>query len=240
MKNGLATAMLVACGWVGTAQATVQTYEFTATMQDIGSVKELKWSDQGEGKTAGTVVRRGDVVTGRFSFDDAMAFVPFDPSADPHSSAAGWYLYSSYPLKLVSLEYTIASIGLNYVSDGGNVSVENDNFWDGDIFRVSTYMGSNVDPTQTGTIGLFNSAGTLFTNGLIPQALSLNDYNGALLSAEWYRGSDGGYMMTSSVITSLTQAGAVPEPASAALFIAGLAAAGMGMRRKARRVTCAA
>jgi hypothetical protein len=241
MKKELAAGMLAAMAWMGSAQATVQTYDFTAVVQDVTSIIGYTVSSSGEGKDPGTVINSGDIVTGRFSFDDAMPYwSPFpDPSVDPQSSASRSYSYMTIP-NTTSLEYTIASIGFSFSNYYGSVTVENNANLGTDVFRVEGSRGTTYDDTTAGSIALINSTGTLFSNGTIPKALSLSDFDRTFMEARWNRPSDGGVVWANSVMTSLTRVEEVPEPASVALLITALAAAGLGARGRTKRVTGAA
>lgn len=237
MKFGMMLAALAMAGLSGSAQATVQTYDFTAVLETIGSFNELSWSDSGEGVVSGTRVSKGDLIRGRVSFNDAMPYAPLIPPwvqppvplPSPTSNAPGEFYYGGTAQYVVSLNYTILGIDQRYSSAQGGVTVDN-NYDNGDSFGVQTYSGQ--DGVGSAGISLINADGSLFNNGTIPKALSLNDFNRTLFNATWYRGSDSGLILAHAVLTELTLVNEVPEPATGVMVLSGLALAGLAARRR--------
>lgn len=242
MKSGIVLAALVALGSTASAHAGVQTYEFTAVLNQVGSYKELTWSDRGEGLVAGTTVKAGDLIKGKVSFDEDLNYINWNPSIpkDPRSGEAGEFYYArKNPSQPLWINYTFVGIGQTYVSEAesANVSVTNDV---DDMLYISTNYGWGATRQSAG-LGFTDFGGALYSNGLIPQSIDLADFDRSRLFASWNRGSDGGLIMIHADLTSLTRidTAAVPEPGSMGLLMLGCAAAGLAVRRGRKAGTAA-
>jgi hypothetical protein len=218
--------LAVGLGCAGAANASVLTYQFTATVQDVGDPNIFVWSDHGEGALADSVVRRGQTITGWFSYDNASTPAPWD-SGDYHS-------FSSQDNKVA---YTITSTGQQFQSatDGyPGVAIENPSWRHGLWVQSGGAIAGAAHSDAYASIAFIDNTMTKFPQAVLPPTLGMDGFSLVALNFDWHRASDGYLMMGHALIDTLSVANEVPEPASLGLVLAGLTAFGAS-RRRARR-----
>jgi hypothetical protein len=218
-------ALAVGLGCAGAANASVLSYQFTATVEDIGDPNIYLWSDQGEGALAGSVVRRGQTITGWFSYDNASTPSPWN-SGDSH-----WF--NSQDNKVA---YTITATGQQFQSTGGHqgVTIENPSWRHGLWVQSTGAIAGAAYSDAYASIAFIDNTMTKFPRAVLPTTLDMNGFSFVALNFDWHRASDGNLMMGHALINTLSIANDVPEPASLGLVLAGLTAFGAS-RRRARR-----
>src|SRR5689334_23224794 len=115
MRSASIVALVAGLACAGAANASVLTYEFTATVTDIGDPNIYLWSWQGEGALPGTVVQSGQTVTGRFSYDNASTLT---------WTGSDYFTFSSENNQIA---YTITSTGQQFQTTGRYRGIEIEN-----------------------------------------------------------------------------------------------------------------
>lgn len=221
------------------AHAAVQTFDFTARIDFLGDPNNYTYPSVAEGMSSGTAISLGDVITGRFTYDNESPFVSAWPESAPDSGAQGSFGYRS-PKN--TLEFTIAPSGQHFQSvfHYVNLNVEN-NSWnvlgrDGIWLNHTGPLDANGwSSAQDASVFFSDSTGTTLSSGVLPATLNPGDYEINRLNFTWRRASDGYNMMGGARFESVTQVSPVPEPSSISLMVASLACLGVLARRRARR-----
>jgi len=225
MRSVFTIALVAVLACAGTANASVLTYQFTATVAEVSDPHNYSTSDQGEGALAGSVVRKGQAITGWFSYDNASTPSPWN-DADTH-----WF-YSTDN----KMGFTITSTGQQYQSTAGDQDVTIGNTYEPHFLSVggtgtiagATYRDANA------SIDFIDNTMTTFPQAVLPPTLGMNGFSSVALDFRWFRASDGNYMMGHALIDTVSAVNEVPEPASLGLVLAGLTAFGVSRRRGRR------
>lgn len=225
MRSVFAIALVAALACAGAANATVLTYQFTATVAEVDDPHIYLASDQGEGALAGTVVRKGQVINGWFSYDNAST-----PSTwnDPDTHG-----FRSADNKMV---FTITSTGQQYQSTVGQQDVAIGNAYKPHFFTIGgtgTIAGAAYRDALA-SIDFIDNTMTKFPQAVLPPTLGMDGFSWVALNFRWFRASDGNFMMGHAFIDTLSAVNEVPEPASLGLVLVGLAAFGVSLRRGRR------
>jgi hypothetical protein len=225
MRSLFAIALVAALACAGAANASVLTYQFTATVAAVGDPNIYLWSDQGEGALAGSVVRKGQAINGWFSYDNASTPSPWN-DADTH-----WF--NSADNKIV---FTITSTGLQYQSTAGQQRVTIENTYGRHALWVEgkgTIAGAAYRDADA-SVAFIDNTMTKFPQAVLPPTLGMDGFSFVALNFNWHRASDGNFMMGHALIDTLSAVNEVPEPASLGLVLAGLTAFGVSRRRGRR------
>ena len=194
------------------AQAAIQTYTFTATVNAPYQGVDLTGPNS--------------AVTGSFSFDDAAAI-----TQGPYASGSTAYA------ALLSLNYSVGGLTGTLTTSGSNDSVQ---MWDGfpqpggtlDQFFAYGLMTGNARgsmPLVSADLTLLDSTGVLFSGTALPtSAMALGMFNTARLHVLYQDGNG-----NNEFYADMTSLMAVPEPTSAMLLLAGLGlVGGLATRRR--------
>lgn len=203
MKKAIFGALLLGSVVVQHASAAVRTFEFTATVSSVMD-RETGETSMIDGPLAGTTVSAGDLLKGEFSFDDLGG-----------DWATGQSEVRNVPM--ISFSYTFLSSGATY-----EVSEPKWNFYP-DYWGISKFEASPRDFKPDVYLDIdspLNQFSWELGNGTI-----------GYLGAMWYK--DGPMFSSMGAdLTSLSEVSAVPEPATYAMLLAGLAAVGAGAYRR--------
>lgn len=219
------------------AQATLQTYEFTASVSQLGHLEAFEYAQRVGGIRAGTFISLGDKIVGRFSYDTSIA--PASSSADPGSHAVTQYAYPDTASATNFLNFTILPSGQT-IGTGGTETKRTMGVGDRptgqpgarDVLWIANGGGFN-----TGNFGIsMNSLSADWVqNGQLPEHLSFADLVSGAVYHNFVR-DDGHTIYLNASLTSLTDVtvNAVPEPATWAMMLAGVSILGVSARRKRR------
>jgi hypothetical protein len=222
MKKTLAVACLAFATTIQ-AQAAVLSYDFTAT---IGAIAEYNsagpwapsWLSETEGPNGGPLVKTGQHIVGKFSFDTAT------PPSNVFQTWSGT-VFSDY-IGNASASYSIVESGIGFSGSAFYNLADRqpgDNFYSGDELVM---WGGGYDWQLRFT----DPSHKLFANGLPTTALSLNNLTDTSINDAWWR-SDGVLVSFNVQLDSLSQS-QVPEPASFGLLLAGFGAFAAARRRR--------
>ena len=228
MKKLLAVLGCLVFSAMPQAQAAVLTYEFTAKVGAIGLNTgdpwgSSTWLSETEGPNGGPLVKTGQHIFGKFSFDT---------SAKPSSiwGQGSDNVFYNYTVNIPS-SYSIAENGTHF-SGSTTFSLADrspDHFFGEDELVINSDSDSGSFQLR-----FSDRSHLLFAAGLPTTTLSLDNLSRATISDAWWR-SDNTLVSFKVNLSSLTlvQAQAqVPEPASWGWMLAGLCALGFGMRRR--------
>lgn len=210
-------ALAAACFITGTAGAEVITYQFTATVS-AGNVFYPDGSDDPDVAQMGDLqVVAGNTVTGRFSYDTAMPkwFAP-RPNLQMYLGGQG-----ALSLQVVQNGWRFDSSAADrpqagVSTDGGMYRDGSDHF----SFTSHTHDGDHLPPYVAGLL-FYDKDGTAFDTTAMPAALDLRMFEQATLDVQYYGPAFQSQFYAQ--LTSLERVAAVPEPANAAMMLAGLA-----------------
>ena len=225
MRSLSTIALVTGLACAGAANASVLTYQFTATVTEVDDPNIYLSSDQGEGAIAGSVVRKGQAITGWFSYDNASTPSPWN-NVDTHR-------FNSADNKIV---FSITSTGQQYQSAAGQQSVTIENTYGRHGLWVEG-TGTIADAAYgdaNASIAFIDNTMTKFPQAVLPPTLGMNGFSLVALNFNWNRASDGNFMMGHALIDTLGAVNEVPEPASLGLVLAGLTAFGVSRRRGRR------
>jgi hypothetical protein len=228
MRSALIVVLAAGLGLAGAANASVLTYQFTATVKDIGDPNIYVWSDQGEGALAGSVVSRGQTITGWFSYDNASTPSPWN------SANSNYHSFDSADNKIA---FTIASTGQRFESAPNrysSITIETPSWRHGLWVENNGAIVNAPYSDAYASVAFIDDTMTKFPRAGLPLTLDMNGFSMVALNFDWHRASDGRSMMGHALIDTLSLASDVPEPASLGLVLAGLTAFGAS-RRRARR-----
>ncbi|MFC0252142.1 PEP-CTERM sorting domain-containing protein [Massilia consociata] len=209
MKNKL-VALTLGFAAFGTAQAAVQTYDFTASVTWLGDATTYTYPNPLESWSPGISIRLEDKLTGRLSFDDA---------AKASEWSTGWFMSPG------SVQFSFTGKDLQYAFTTNGISVEN-GIWGYDAVSFFANSGNNASLT------FMDQSATALESLTIPSVLSLAAFPQSGIHMSWTNPSNRHYVMMSARLDSLVAQAAVPEPGSMGIVLAGLVMAGaIGARR---------
>lgn len=232
----IASVLLASLLAVGTAQATVITYNFTATVQSMFEHDGATGVNTTVNSSVmpGVLFANGDTMHGRFTYDTDTALSPYYQAPVP---SQGTYQLYADSQRQNSADVTFDRTGFTLPSSPiSSIQVADDastfSGWDifyagaGAIFPSGSYQGLTID--------LFDSSGKVFANSALPDLLPLAGFSYANVDFAWLRISDGGQMHASGAITSLSLAEptSVPEPDAFLMLLTGLAITSFLTRRE--------
>ncbi|MYM21610.1 PEP-CTERM sorting domain-containing protein [Duganella sp. FT135W] len=214
---------------LGSAQAEVITYEFTATITSIAQFDPSLPFRVDSVNILGNTVRTYDTVHGIMSYD---------------TSAPIWTIQKRVPVPIVfykDMGHMSLSFqgGLNFDStafpETPQMAILNNSttYEGGDGISFST--ASRIDPDQHANIFLFDQTGTAFNNTALPTNLDLNRFDQRSLTYDF--GSDDHTIEVSATVTSIQLISAVPEPSTGMLMMAGLSLLAWRRRNATQRAT---
>lgn len=205
------------------SHAAVRTYEFTATIDGIAEYgppwgQQVAWMTESEGPDGGPVVRAGQHIVGRFSFDDA---------AVPDKSTQYGSDYVAHEYSKLSSSYSVLENGTTFsgaaFASVGDQANDPASIWDRDELVIDSY-------DYHWQLRFQDDTHVLFANGLPSTTLTLDQLSYNVIGAAWWR-SDGSLVGFSVPLTSLTLV-PVPEPETWGMLLAGLGMVGYAMRRQ--------
>jgi hypothetical protein len=209
-------AVAAALGWGGASQASVITYNFIATVDDVPP-------------GFGGEFANGQIVTGGFTYDSTTAALGGSTSNQSVFNALSNFHFSINSTS----SYAASSANSAEIQIDNDLALDPDRF--GVLSRVSQGLAGttpNVDGLALAAAGVIlrDSTKTVFSDALVlPTVLDLADFDSAVFlllfdlppdSTELPRGA-----VLGATITAL-----VPEPATMLVF--GLGLAGLGFMRR--------
>lgn len=231
------STLLAAVFAMGHANAQVVTFDFTAKVQWMTEYDGKASTDVTSSALSGVEIANGDMVHGRFSFDVSTPLSPIFQWSEMPSESALIYEGPQHPvLGSITFErpaYTFTSTTPYFSS----ISVGNSPAsWVGDAFVLhSAELTEDKAYSRSLSVSLYDASGNALSSRSIPGSLSLPAFSSAFVTYSWMRMSDGAYLNSGAMITSMTQVvtSPVPEPSTYAMFAVGLLALGAIARRKA-------
>lgn len=224
MKKMLAVLGCLVFSAMPQAQAALLTYEFTAKIGAIGLNTgdpwgSSVWLSETEGPNGGPLVKTGQHIFGKFSFDTSAQ----PSSISGQGSDNVFYDYTGN----MSASYSIAENGTHFSGDARFSLADRspDHFFGEDELVIDS------DSFQ---LRFSDRSHLLFAAGLPTTTLSLDNLSSATMNSAWWR-SDNTLVSFKLNLSSLTLAqvqAQVPEPASLGLMLAGLCALGFSARRR--------
>lgn len=212
------------------AQATLHTYEFTASVAQLGHVEAFEFAQRVGGIHEGTFISLGDSIVGRFSYDTSIA-----PAYNSGELVPDRYYYPDTASATNFLNFTILPSGQT-IGTGGTepkramfvrdhqAAGEHDVLWlaNGGGFTVGNF-GISMDSLSTDWV----------KNGQLPEKLSFADLSSGFVYHNFVR-DDGHTIFLNATLTSLRDitVTAVPEPGTWSMMLGGLALLGFSIRRK--------
>lgn len=182
-----------------------------------------------------------DTFHGQLSYDSATPLSPYyQPPAQEQGSYVLYYsAQSSNPLLTVTFDQTGVVLAwpnrpfLVQLSDSATAFGGYDRiYFQPDIPYSTEYF-------QTFELSLADSAGTAFSDSLLPTDFNLTDFTASNLHYAWLDQATGNQFHVNGVLTSLTRVGAteLPEPASSALILLGVGMLAAATTKRAARLS---
>lgn len=202
------------------AQAAIYTYDFSATITTVHLITS-PWGGPEVSSSLGpdgvSILKTGDGIIGRFSFDDAVV-----PSTISYPGQYTVFEYNSG----VTLSYTFVNSGATTsVPAAISIGIR------GLDSRDDLVLNGVGDDGYYGQLRFRDASHALFNAGLPKKAFTRADLSGALMNDAWNL-TDGQLVGYRAEVTSVSLVPApVPEPATWGLMLAGLGVLGFAARR---------
>lgn len=239
--NALKTLSLLTLALMSSAShAEYLKYEFTAhgTSADFFGAPASAFPTTG----AGEFLQVGTAITGYFYYDLAT------PLTDTNANGNAPSFTDYYNADKVGIKFSTTN-GFKFTPNGTDLyyqsAIHVDDAGPGSPSAVDEVRVTGLENTVHGaaqdvTLSLQDKHGAnTLTSSALPLSLSLNDFNGTL-NFYWTDNNGGRSFIFNATLDSLTQVAAVPEPATYAMLLAGLALVGVAGRRKQRQGQAAA
>ncbi|WP_332855745.1 PEP-CTERM sorting domain-containing protein [Duganella sp. S19_KUP01_CR8] len=217
---------------IGSAQATVYQFDFTAKIQEMVefSPQTFNGGPVASSNLSGSTVSVGDSLTGHFSYDTATGVF---------SQFGGGTMYAA-PAAQNSLDVSIggASIGLSGATySSTNVQVANNAAALGgaDSFGIAN-VSANAYASQMMAVSFFDRSGLALSASTMPGRLDFANFGQSSFYYTYSSSATHAMMGANGALTSVTVTQVpttpVPEPETYAMLLAGLAALSWKARRR--------
>ncbi len=217
-------ALLFSLALSAAAQATVHSYQFTASLSVLADFTDLKNLTAVAGVAPGSVVTLGDKITGSFSYDTATPeYKWLMPNPDGSQSM---FIYKAPGYKN-EISVTMGPSGDTFAMSSASVHVGLYDRYEFSVWGPLTSAWVQLD---------LSTLSPEYSDGRMPEHLSLSVFDRANTTANWINPTNGHSIYTFAKFDSLTEVAAVPEPETYAMLLAGLGLIGT-MSSRRRRTT---
>lgn len=201
------------------AHAEFVTFEYTGIVNTLREFNGTRDKAVASSNIVPGNVRVGDGYHGSFTIDTSMQ--PYDGSAP---GSAFYYNWSGISPR--STDFIMDKTGTSISSsDPSTVYVT-----DGSYDSLLIFGASGL--TSSFSLNFSDLTGTALSSLAIPLAFNLDAWYSAEASVIWYA-EDGTRLMLNGMLTSIARVSPVPEPATYALFFAGIAlVSGVAARKR--------
>ena len=220
----LLISLLGSLAVLGSAQASVISYDFTATIKLINAYGPHMHvpTHPSSGTLAGTTYSLGDLVHGHIDYDTETGLS--DSQNNPPASGTSLFYQSPGAHNVLAATANGGQLmPAPGPSDETILQIENDviTVSGRDLFALLQYS-RHGDEKQVSTLAFFDPTRTMLNGAGIPDSLHLGPTILASVDTG-YIFADGSVLYIAAELTSLTVSAPVPEPSSYLLLLAGLA-----------------
>ncbi|NRR31068.1 PEP-CTERM sorting domain-containing protein [Oxalobacteraceae bacterium] len=217
--------LFAAMAFAGSANASIYSYDFTATVYDITESVQGAYHHVDSSSLSGELIANGRVIHGRVTYDTSTEL---DPFYMPHHM---WdnNMYSG----TINQNTVAADVGTprTQLESGNTIKINNNTYPDGsDSFSISEY-GSLGGAGEGRGIAFTDHTGALLDSAKLSDPMNFSALGSGYFWYSFSKPNSGGYMTAMARIDSLS-ATPVPEPTTYAMLGAGLAL--LAWRKKAR------